>query len=114
MSQTKQELRDLITPILEKGKPINDIIFTSQKMTAFDICFMLKLLRPTKKPFFDRGEDNTYGWSDEQINKMADNPVWGGDGIQQLIFGCIAALDVYTEDEIITVLNAQEAYSEAD
>ncbi len=106
---TKQELINKIRPILEKGKSINDIIFISKKMGFFDIAFMLKIIRP-EKGRFDFKDDNEYGWPTKSIYDMVENPCWGGDGFEQLVFGCVAALDVYTEDEILTVLEAQQQW----
>ena len=111
----KQKQTERIRPILAKGKPINDIIFVSKKMTEFDIAFTLILMRPTKeeattKYRLTHHEQNDYGWTAKQINDYADNPMWGGDGIAQLVFGCAAALEVYTEDEIMTVLDAKKEY----
>ena len=111
---SKQELMDKIRPILEKGKSINDIIFVSKKMGFFDIAFMLELLRPTKedcKPRLISIDRKSYGWTTEQIYDFVENPCWGGDGFEQLVFGCVAALDVYTENEILTVLEAQQQWS---
>lgn len=114
---SKQELMDKIRPILEKGKSINDIIFISKKMSAFDIAFMLKLLRPTKKDLKPRliGIDReSYGMETKSIYDFIENPILtgGGDGLEQLVFGCVAALDVYTENEILTVLEAQQQWRE--
>ena len=114
---SKQKYIDKIKPILEKGKPINDIIFVSKKMSFFDITFMLQLLRPTKKDCkprlisFDR---KSYGMEAKSIYDFVENPIitGGGDGLEQLVFGCIAALEVYTEDEIVTVLEAQQQYKD--
>lgn len=111
---SKQELMDKIRPILEKGKTINDLIFLSKTQTAGDIVFMLSLLRPEKgSSFFDRRKSNECGWSTKQIYDFAENPAWGvGDYFEQLVFCCAAALDVYTEDEICTVLEAQLQWRE--
>ena len=98
---TKQELINEIKPILERGKPINDIVFVSRKMTKLDVAMMLEFLRPTKKG----------GWEDKQLLNAFDTDMWGGDYFQQLLFGCIAALEVYTEDEIIKVFDVQQKYS---
>ncbi len=118
----KQQLKDLIKPILEKGKLINDIIFVSQKMAYFDICFMLKLCRPVDSEYktpkffsFRWGEPKSaQGWESKDLYNMVENHVLTGgkDGLEQLLFGCIAALDVYTEDEILTILDAQLKYGE--
>jgi len=111
---SKQELIDKIRPILEKGKTINDLIFLSKKQTAADIVFMLWLLRPEKgSSIFDRRKSNECGWTTKQIYDFAENPAWGvGDYFEQLVFCCAAALDVYTEDEICTVLEAQKQWRE--
>jgi len=118
---TKQELMDKIRPILEKGKPINDIIFISKKMTYYDIVYGLWFCRPIghnpvrnflglRKKIKD---DNYTGMSDEFINNMLlETEMWGGDYFCQLFFGCIAALDVYTEEEILTVLDVQRKFTE--
>jgi len=104
-----------VKPILEKGKAINDIIFVSKKMGTFDIAFMLMLLRPTKdnlKPkLFSFYKESNLGWPTKQIYDFVENPCWGGDGLEQLVFGCVAALEVYTENEILTVLEAQKEWS---
>ena len=118
MSLTKQQMKDKMLPILEKGKPINDIIFMSRKMTYDDIVFGLWFCRPLGvnpiKKWFGFGTkrvDNNYtGMDDEPLNNMLCNPIFGGDYVCQLIFGCIAALEVYTESEILTVLDLQKEY----
>lgn len=109
----KQKQIERVKPILSKGKMINDIIFVSKKISEFDIAFMLLIMRPTKeesktKLINIKFGKNTYGWNAKDIYNMAENPVLtgGGDGLEQLVFGCAAALDVYTEDEILTVLDA--------
>ena len=110
---TKQELINKIRPILEKGKAINDIIFVSKKMAFFDIAFMLQMLRVPKSQCINKFKDhNQYGWEDKDLINMVENPVLtgGGDGFEQLLFGCIAALDVYTENEIVTVLETQQQW----
>ena len=93
---TKQELMDKIRPIMEKGKPINDIIFMSKKMGIFDICWMLKMCRPTiedipKPKLFSLSfkKQNEYGWTAKSLYDMVENPVLtgGGDGLEQLLFG---------------------------
>lgn len=112
--QSKLEIKSEITKILEKGKPINDIIFYSKNMGYSDIAFMLQLCRPEKKSnFFDRNPKNWYGWSSKKLYDFVDNPMWGGDGFQQLLFGCVAALHVYTEDEIVTVLLKRQEFHNA-
>ena len=109
----------IVKKILEKGKPINDIIFLSKKMTFLDIALMLKWCRPTKADcrqdvglwnnLLRREDKHEYGWDTDKLYNLVDNPVLtgGGDGLQQLLFGCVAALDVYTEAEIATILNIQ-------
>ena len=111
----KTEAKTILLPILEKGKSINDIIFISKKMTKLDISLMLLFLRPTwkprvKVPWF--GKRIKSSMEDEGLNNMLNTPMFGGDGIQQLVFGCISALDVYTEAEILTVLAMQEKFAE--
>ena len=115
LSLSKQELRQKIKPILAKGKTINDLCFLSKTQTLWDVAFMLQILRPEKKSkFFDRKEDNWYGWSTKDIYDFAENPGWGvGDYFEQLVFCCSAALDVYTEKEILTVLETQQEYRTA-
>lgn len=81
-------------------------------MTIDDIVFMLWLCRPEKTSrFFDRKKDNWYGWSAKDLYDFVENPAWGvGDYFEQLLFGCIAALDVYTENEICTILDVIKQY----
>jgi len=112
---SKQELKDQVRPILKKGKSINDIIFVSKKMTFLDIAMMLKFLRPTKedcKPKLIGIDRKSYGMETKSIYDFVENPIitGGGDGLEQLVFGCVAALEVYTENEIITVLEAQQKF----
>ena len=106
----QQKIIEKVRPILKKGKTINDLIFLSKTQTAEDIMFMLLLLRPEKgSSFFDRRKPNDCGWSTKQIYDFAENPGWGvGDYFEQLVFCVAAALDVYTENEIVTVLQAQK------
>jgi len=110
---TKQKLIDKIRPILQKGKTINDLIFLSKTQTAEDVMFMLLLLRPEKgSSFFDRRKSSECGWTTKEIYDFAENPGWGvGDYFEQLVFCCAAALDVYTENEIVTVLETQKEWS---
>ena len=111
-------MKTRIGKILDKGKSINDIIFYSKKMSDFDVAFTLLILRRTKeqqsaKYRLTHHNHNDYGWTDKCVNDYADNPMWGGDGIAQLVFGCIAALEVYTESEIIEILETRKEYHEA-
>ena len=120
MKLTKQEMKDKMLPILEKGKPINDIIFISRKMTYNDIVLGLWFCRPLgQKPIKKlfglvtlATDDGYTGMNDKAFNDMLCNPIFGGDAICQLLFGCLAALEVYTESEIITVLDIQKEYGE--
>jgi len=43
---------------------------------------------------------------------MVTNPILscGKDGLEQLLFVCLAALDVYTEEEIMTVFDLQKQW----
>jgi len=110
---SKQDLMNKVRPILKKGKSINDIVFVSKKMAFFDIAFMLQMLRVPKSQSVNKFKDQKgYGLEDKHLINMVENPVitGGGDGLEQLLFGCIAALDVYTEDEIITVLEVQQEW----
>jgi hypothetical protein len=118
--KTKQQLKKEITPILSKGKAINDLIFVSKKITILDVAFMLKILKPTKeesklRPFSKFRKNQEYGWTAKQIYDMAENPVLTGgkDGLEQLVFACAAALEVYTEEEIMKIFEIQEAYGAA-
>lgn len=116
MQVNNQQLKDELKIILEKGKQINDIVFISKKMTRTDIAFMLWFLRPIEKKktylSWKTKNDGYYGMEDDTVNNMLNEPIFGGDYVQQLVFGCIAALEVYTEDEILRVLEIQEIYAD--
>ena len=113
---------DEIRPIITKGENINNIIFLSKKMTYDDIIMGLWFCRPLEEPatksflhklLKDMDEFRYTGMNDKTLNDMLCEPIFGGDYICQLIFGCIAALEVYTEEEILKVLDAQKNYRSA-
>lgn len=115
-SVTPEQIKDRIRPILLKRQANQryHLHVTQDGILGHrhDVIVATTNKKAMQSLFFSRKPKEWYGWDDEKILNFVEVIGMGKDGLEQLLFGCITTLEVYTEDEILTVLEACRQYAE--